>query len=160
MFKTDSYNQARRDFGFSHAEVAAKAGLPASTVANWRDQSAEPSAAGLLALAQVLGLRPEELVQVEIHPRSLNRRRDLRQGLDGLARVVGRPVNAALLARARLTDHESFVLSARFGLAAGLRGNALGGPPQTLIQLARDLGLTKQRIHQIEASALAKLKFA
>ena len=51
---------------------------------------------------------------------------------------------------ARLTDRERAVLQSRFGLA--------GGTPRTLEDVGRDFDLTRERIRQIEAKALTKLR--
>jgi RNA polymerase primary sigma factor len=50
----------------------------------------------------------------------------------------------------RLTDRERQVLRSRFGLA--------GGQPRTLEDVGRDFDLTRERIRQIEAKALTKLR--
>ena len=51
---------------------------------------------------------------------------------------------------ARLTDRERAILHSRFGLA--------GGTPRTLEDVGRDFDLTRERIRQIEAKALTKLR--
>ncbi|MEX2659136.1 MAG: sigma-70 family RNA polymerase sigma factor [Acidimicrobiales bacterium] len=50
----------------------------------------------------------------------------------------------------RLTDRERDVLRSRFGLT--------GGQPRTLEDVGRDFDLTRERIRQIEAKALTKLR--
>ncbi len=54
----------------------------------------------------------------------------------------------------RLSDREQAVLRAHYGLAA----DASAAVPATYEQVGRQLGLTKQRVRQIEQSALAKLR--
>jgi RNA polymerase nonessential primary-like sigma factor len=49
-----------------------------------------------------------------------------------------------------LAENERTVLRRRFGLA--------GGPPETLDAIGRDLGVTRERIRQIEAAGLRKLR--
>jgi RNA polymerase primary sigma factor len=53
-------------------------------------------------------------------------------------------------ALARLDPRESRVLALRFGL--------VGGRPHTLDEIGQDVGLTRERIRQIEKEALAKLR--
>jgi RNA polymerase sigma factor (sigma-70 family) len=66
------------------------------------------------------------------------------------AAVAGAERSALRQVLARLTDRERAVLDARFGLA--------GGPPRTLEDVGRDFDLTRERIRQIEAKALTKLR--
>src|SRR5260370_207496 len=49
-----------------------------------------------------------------------------------------------------LTDRERKVLALRFGL--------MTGEPQTLEEVGREFALTRERIRQIEAKALSKLR--
>ncbi len=56
---------------------------------------------------------------------------------------------ALLTQLARLTDRERQVLERRFGLIAG---------PQTLAELGEELEITRERVRQIEAKALSKLR--
>ena len=49
-----------------------------------------------------------------------------------------------------LTDKESRVLRLRFGMA--------GGHPHTLEEVGREFGVTRERIRQIEAKALQKMR--
>lgn len=67
----------------------------------------------------------------------------------------------------RLNDRERSVVLAHYGIeGGGIEGGITGGPdaarataqPATYEQVGRLLGLTKQRVRQIEKSALAKLR--
>jgi len=51
-----------------------------------------------------------------------------------------------------LTDREDRVLRLRFGMA--------GGRPHTLEEVGREFGVTRERIRQIEAKALRKIRWA
>jgi DNA-directed RNA polymerase sigma subunit (sigma70/sigma32) len=53
--------------------------------------------------------------------------------------------------RAELTDREDLVVCARFGL---------DGPQQPLRELARVLGVSSERVRQIERNALRKMREA
>jgi RNA polymerase primary sigma factor/RNA polymerase sigma factor len=59
---------------------------------------------------------------------------------------VGRILN-------RLDEREQQIIISRFGLD-------LGQQPKTLKEVGRDMGVTKERIRQIEARALSKLRLA
>jgi RNA polymerase primary sigma factor len=50
-----------------------------------------------------------------------------------------------------LTDNEKKVITMRFGLE--------DGEAQTLEVIGKEFGLTRERVRQIEASALTKLRF-
>lgn len=52
-------------------------------------------------------------------------------------------------ALALLPEREAYVLRRRFGL---------GGEPGKLLEIGRELGLTRERVRQIEKAALAKLR--
>ncbi|MGH7214445.1 MAG: sigma-70 family RNA polymerase sigma factor [Tepidisphaeraceae bacterium] len=76
------------------------------------------------------------------------------------------PVNHRLMHREEvgrlmelLDDRERSVIAAHFGLEGHLPRGA-GEEPATLDQIATDLGLTRQRVRQIERSALDKLRAA
>ena len=51
----------------------------------------------------------------------------------------------------QLDDREKTIIVNRFGLADGVE-------PQTLEQVGKGLGVTKERIRQLEARALKKLR--
>jgi RNA polymerase primary sigma factor len=70
---------------------------------------------------------------VHEHERSHRRRQEIVQGMLG-----------------RLNDRERHVLTSRFGLG--------GADEQTLEQLGRELGVTKERVRQIESRAQEKLR--
>jgi RNA polymerase primary sigma factor len=76
------------------------------------------------------------------------------QTVEGPAEVVvgNEVVEAANLALARLTVREERVLRLRFGIG--------GSGEQTLAQIGRQFSLTRERIRQIEAQALKKLRAA
>jgi RNA polymerase sigma factor (sigma-70 family) len=66
------------------------------------------------------------------------------------------PTDTATLApRAMLTPNESTVLRLRYGLGADDAATGL-----TLVEIARQLGVSTQRASQLETSALAKLRSA
>ncbi|MDH4144077.1 MAG: sigma-70 family RNA polymerase sigma factor [Acidimicrobiia bacterium] len=65
-----------------------------------------------------------------------------------LAQVLPRDLDAVLC---RLDERERQVLRERYGLVDG-------GPPRTLTDIGKGLGLTSERIRQIERQALAKLR--
>jgi DNA-directed RNA polymerase sigma subunit (sigma70/sigma32) len=50
----------------------------------------------------------------------------------------------------RLDKRERRILASRYGIG--------GGPEQTLIQIGRDLGISKERVRQLVARAQAKLR--
>ena len=58
-----------------------------------------------------------------------------------------------------LSDVEQDVLHHRFGLGKECPGRPDGGP-MTLAQVGREVGLTKERVRQIQNRALAKLRDA
>jgi RNA polymerase sigma factor (sigma-70 family) len=62
--------------------------------------------------------------------------------------VAGLQLRALL---SRLTDREREVVRARFGF---------GGEPQSLVEIGERLGLSAERVRQIEERALAKLRQA
>jgi RNA polymerase sigma factor (sigma-70 family) len=64
-----------------------------------------------------------------------------------LAEIVGVQVRQALAA---LTERERDVVMRRFGLD--------GPQPATLAEVARELGISRERVRQIEKEALAKLR--
>ena len=53
----------------------------------------------------------------------------------------------------RLDEREQMIISARFGLRRG-------SEPLTLKQVGEEMGVTKERVRQLEARALAKLRSA
>jgi RNA polymerase sigma factor (sigma-70 family) len=66
---------------------------------------------------------------------------------------------------ARLDDRERAVVLAHYGIESGVTsdraaGGRLGQEPATYEQVGRLLGMTKQRVRQIEQSALTKLRSA
>jgi RNA polymerase primary sigma factor len=64
-----------------------------------------------------------------------------------LSQVMKEQVEEALCT---LTDRESRVLRLRFGME--------GGRPHTLEEVGREFGVTRERIRQIEAKALRKMR--
>jgi RNA polymerase sigma factor (sigma-70 family) len=116
-------------------------------------------------LAQALGTTTEqvnELEEIRRHPVSLDAPTHDEQSrvVDTLADAAADP-NAFLLSlfrqRADLTtvlddlaENERLVLRRRFGLE--------GDPPETLETIGRRLGYTRERIRQIEAAGLRKLR--
>ena len=83
--------------------------------------------------------------------------RELGDLLEDLDAIVPFDAAAASLERLELramlgglTDREQTVLSLRFGLA--------GDPPLTLEEVGREFRLTRERIRQIEAKAMSKLR--
>ena len=51
---------------------------------------------------------------------------------------------------ARLEQRESYIIKARYGLD--------GMPAKTLEQIGKDLGVTRERVRQIESIAMKKLR--
>ena len=60
----------------------------------------------------------------------------------------------------RLSDRERTVLLAHYGISGGIGGDdpSPGNPPATYEQVGERLGLSKQRVRQIEQTAIAKLR--
>jgi RNA polymerase primary sigma factor len=85
---------------------------------------------------------------------------DLRHGRSAADRLLARDEVRQLLSR--LNPRERSVLLAHYGLTEDIRERAAGcdGDDSTYAQVARRLGLSKQRVRQIEHSALAKLRAA
>ncbi len=83
----------------------------------------------------------EEIFEVAADTRSVAHEQEQAQGRieEVVARMLG-----------RLNDRERRVLISRFGLA--------GAAEQTLEQLGREFGVTKERVRQIEARAQEKLR--
>ena len=74
---------------------------------------------------------------------------DSREALDDVEeRVTGATVRAIL--QAALTEREQRVIERRFGFG--------GDEPQTLEQVGREFGVTRERIRQIQAKALRKIQ--
>jgi len=70
---------------------------------------------------------------------------DAAYGLDNLA--IGRRLQGII---PTLGDREQRVIEARFGLS--------GGPPKTLVDIGRELGVSRERVRQIERGALEQLR--
>jgi RNA polymerase primary sigma factor len=81
----------------------------------------------------------EQVLQLAVDHRSARCDADEREQRRDLAQVMLR----------RLTEREQTILSRRFGLT---------GEPETLQQLGRALGISKERVRQIELRALGKLR--
>ena len=122
----------------------------------------EPDDDELAAAARITRGRLDELRAATIELRSLHA--PLGEGGGSLEEVVAdegaeSPFDAAVAGSGRraldtvlrtLTDRERAVLVARFGLD--------GAVPRTLEDVGRDFDLTRERIRQIEAKALTKLR--
>lgn len=143
-FVLEVYDQARLRLGQSHRQVAARAGLHPASLYQFRHGRGLPSAPSLLSLAKVLGLRPNQLLRVEVHPLRTLKARPV--GLEAL----GLTKKTWLSRSKNLTPNERLVVERRF---------ALNGHPQSkLAAIGADLGLSRQRVAQIEKAALKKLR--
>jgi RNA polymerase sigma factor (sigma-70 family) len=71
-------------------------------------------------------------------------------------RLVSRDHVRHLLSR--LSDRERSVLEAHYGISAEGSGSSRIEQPATYEQVGERLGLSKQRVRQIEQTALAKLR--
>ena len=117
------------------------------------------------AVAAALGMsveQAEELEEIRRHPVSLEA--PVGEGKGRVADLVADPsgdpggaVGALFRERAELVsvlddlaENERLVLRRRFGLE--------GEPPETLETIGRRLGLTRERVRQIEAAGLRKLR--
>ena len=123
----------------------------------------EPTAA---ELAVELGITPERVVEIQQHAReplsidsTIGQENDLRIGdlLEDTDAVVA--VDAATFvmlqgeiraALATLSEREAGIVRLRFGLT--------DGRPHTLHEISRIYGVTRERIRQIEAKTMAKLR--
>jgi RNA polymerase primary sigma factor len=123
----------------------------------------EPTTAELAAAVDLPVARLDELRRYAVDPASLDAPvgddgdRVVGDGIEDPAAPVPLEVAAALLLRHQvagvlegLASRERTVIERRFGL--------LGRTPQTLEQVGTELGLTRERIRQIESRALAKLR--
>ena len=122
----------------------------------------EPTSA---ELAAALGMDVEQVEELEeIRQRPVSLETPLKEGEGRIADLVADPspspsdaVGALLRERADLVSvlddlaaNEGLVLRRRFGLD--------GDPPETLDAIGRRLGLTRERVRQIEAGGLRKLR--
>ena len=111
--------------------------------------------------------RPLEQVREQIHAAldrwRPGRRRREDEERDGEARSLARPVfsgpaldveetDDAVVVRAELPERTRRVLELRFGLA--------DGPPLTLGEIGRELGVSRERVRQLEAEGLRRLRLA
>jgi RNA polymerase sigma factor (sigma-70 family) len=116
-------------------------------------------------IAAVLGMSVEQVEELEeIRQRPVSLETPLREGAGRVADLVADPsadpsgaVGALLRERADLVSvlddlaaNERLVLRRRFGLE--------GDPPETLEAIGRRLGLTRERVRQIEGAGLRKLR--
>ncbi len=119
------------------AEIAVAAGLPVDRVVQMLRLAVEPISLHV-SVGQTPGAELGDLIEDT----------DALDPLDAAACSMLRGHVEAVLAG--LEDREKRVVQLRFGLA--------GGEPQTLEEVGRVFGVTRERIRQIEARTLAKLR--
>jgi RNA polymerase primary sigma factor len=126
--------------------------VTARTAARRRGEHVDETAASLLTTSLDRRLNPDDP-----NSATLGELMPDRGALD-LAEWAGtQELRRQLLeALTQLTERERWVLILRFGLADGDRSS--NGKQPTLEQVGRELGVTRERVRQIEAQALRKLR--
>jgi RNA polymerase primary sigma factor len=127
------------------------------------DLGREPTVAELAQALEITPTKVQQLRQYALSPVSLDHALD-EQGRSRLGDVIEDPqevatvdaVSRTLLAHqlrsmlATLSDREATIIALRLGLT--------DGQPRSLHQISRTQGVTRERIRQIEATALTKLR--
>jgi RNA polymerase sigma factor (sigma-70 family) len=152
-----------RPAALSDHAVRALAQIRAARREHVRAHAAEPTAAELSAATGLTRVQVDSLLAVDRVPRSFEEPASADEGTfgetiadpeaeAGYEHVLdGMEIEAVRGLADGLDERERTVLSRHYGL---------GQPPQTLTMIGSDLGLSAERIRQIEAQALEKLRDA
>lgn len=104
-----------------------------------------------LAATQVSDLKERGKTMLHVSDAALESVPDERDEIEEAERAMASSAIAAILAKT-LTEREHEIVVLRFGLG--------GREPQTLEEVGKAIGVTRERIRQIEAKALRKLRAA
>jgi len=104
-----------------------------------------------LAVTQVADLKERAEPILQVSDAALEAVPDERDEIEEAEAPMASSAITAILAKS-LTEREREIIALRFGLG--------GGEPETLEEVGRAMGVTRERIRQIEAKALRKLRAA
>jgi len=135
----------------AYREMESKYGRPPTTQEMAKKLKVSPKKAGIIRQGLLAVNAPSQMGTEETQALSemvSNDCEDLPE--QGLMDASDRPIVEAMLAT--LEERERKILELRFGL------DGYDGPPRTFKEIGKDVGLTRERVRQLEKKALAGLK--